>query len=309
MDPEDNSKRMQDMAHIARSISKCSVTDEIVTECLEQLKIGDGYKAFISLCKEKIDTLTFKEQEIRKRREEEEKKQKEEKNNNQKQTEVIDNRYNRIIKIQYLISNDCIPEITKIHKSASTKRADVKKKNEIEIEATKRRAQEKIAAIKVLTSDHIRVTRHNEKIDINEIEEWERIEIQKIIDDIKQTGIIRTVLNEKSYEMSIDDYYDLNQFCAYIKKPEIGRIYDSPKNTFDHIEVLVGLSQIISDDEIKEKLKKYGEHISGMVIDTIENDSGFTKYNIPINYLKIDNIIFDKKARVLHYWLSLKIIE
>lgn len=98
-------------------------------------------------------------------------------------------------------------------------------------------------------------------------------------------------------------------FCAYINKPVIRTISQTDKKVFDVIEVDVGLTQIIEEQDIIPLLNQYKERMIKDVLKAIENYPRFIKYGVPIDYIDIASITFNKKSRVVHLMFVLKEIH
>lgn len=85
-----------------------------------------------------------------------------------------------------------------------------------------------------------------------------------------------------------------DRLVQYIARP----IYErSPGNsnsaTFDHIRMTVGLPryQFNSWKALQNEVKKYQHEIYQRAVQKLEKDRGFKKYGIPINFLKLSNVI------------------
>ena len=99
-----------------------------------------------------------------------------------------------------------------------------------------------------------------------------------------------------------------NGIVTRICKPEfICNPENSKTTTFDYINVDVNLLTTWKGDK-KVYLEKHRKEISKMVLEKVEKDRTFLKYGVPINCLKIANIVLYKGGNMLQYVLELKSI-
>ena len=65
------------------------------------------------------------------------------------------------------------------------------------------------------------------------------------------------------------------------------------KATFDHVRMTVGLPryQFNSWEALQNEVKKYQKEICQRVVQRLEKDRQFRKYGIPINFLKVSDVI------------------
>ena len=65
------------------------------------------------------------------------------------------------------------------------------------------------------------------------------------------------------------------------------------KATFDHIRVIVGVPRYLfnSWEELRNTVNRYQPEIYQRVIEKIENDRRFKKYGVPINFLKLSDVM------------------
>ena len=68
----------------------------------------------------------------------------------------------------------------------------------------------------------------------------------------------------------------------------------------------MGLTQVLFDEDYSPLLKEFIPRINQDVLKKVEESKEFKKYGIPINFIKIDMVTFNPKARTLFYLLSLK---
>ena len=100
---------------------------------------------------------------------------------------------------------------------------------------------------------------------------------------------------------------ELERFIARIDRISIERETDNfNKNTFDFIRVQVYLNELDDIKEsVKEKVQKNLFDITNMVLDKINNNNYFKKYNVPIEFLKVSKITLTKDLR-LEFLFELK---
>ena len=98
------------------------------------------------------------------------------------------------------------------------------------------------------------------------------------------------------------------EFCAFISKPKIRKLDNSPKKVFDVIEVYVGLTQgaIGFDDRLWTLLELYKQRIIEDVFKSVSEYPGFIKYGVPVEYLDVDKMTLNVKGRTLFILLKLK---
>ena len=101
---------------------------------------------------------------------------------------------------------------------------------------------------------------------------------------------------------------EYEEFCAFISKPKIRKLDDSPKKVFDVIEVHVGLTQraIGFDDRLWTLFELYKQRIIEDVFKSVSEYPGFIKYGVPIEYLDVDKMTLNVKGRSLFILLKLK---
>ena len=101
---------------------------------------------------------------------------------------------------------------------------------------------------------------------------------------------------------------EYEEFCAFISKPKIRKLDNSPKKVFDVIEVYVGLTQraIGFDDRLWTLLESYKQRIIEDVFKSVSEYPGFIQYGVPIEYLDVDKMTLNVKSRSLFILLKLK---
>ena len=104
---------------------------------------------------------------------------------------------------------------------------------------------------------------------------------------------------------------EYEEFCAFISKPKIRKLDNSPKKAFDVIEVHVGLTQgaIGFDDRLWTLLESYKQRIIEDVFKSVSEYPGFIKYGVPIEYLDVDKMTLNVKGRSLFILLKLKDLD
>lgn len=96
----------------------------------------------------------------------------------------------------------------------------------------------------------------------------------------------------------------IDRFIAEIEKPYIERETDNFKeNTFDFIRIRVHLNHLQVDT--KEAVKKYYPQIMELVLQKIEKNKAFQKYNVPVNFLHVTSAVLTRQ-RVLEIIFELK---
>ncbi len=130
-------------------------------------------------------------------------------------------------------------------------------------------------------------------------EESERQKQEQISNEKKRKDAIKA-------EMERQEGMKYENFFAHIEKPVFRRAYNSPKGVFDFIDVYVGLSQLVADEDIPVYVGQYSKRLNKEIISMIAESPEFAKYGIPINFLKIERVTLNKKARTLYYLISLK---
>lgn len=86
----------------------------------------------------------------------------------------------------------------------------------------------------------------------------------------------------------------IDRLVQHIAPPVYERVPgNNNKSTFDHIRMSVGLPryQFDSWEALKDEIKKYQCEIYQRVIKKLEQDRKFKKYGVPINFLKLDNVM------------------
>lgn len=120
--------------------------------------------------------------------------------------------------------------------------------------------------------------------------------------------IFLDISERDSREIMPPKFSDFDRLVQMVEKP----IYErEPENhnmhTFDRIRVTVHLSKYIftSRDELKNAVKAYRKHIDKLVLSSIKQDSKFTKYGIPYNFLTLSSLVLKKDA-TLEYIFDLR---
>lgn len=93
----------------------------------------------------------------------------------------------------------------------------------------------------------------------------------------------------------------VDRLVQYIAPPVYERIPgNNDTATFDHIRMTVGLPryQFDSWEALKDEVKKYRRKLYQRVIKRLEQDRQFKRYGIPINFLKLDNVVLARDFSV-----------
>lgn len=109
--------------------------------------------------------------------------------------------------------------------------------------------------------------------------------LEECIDIFLQTELAHNAPQELS---------PIDRLVQHIAPPVYGRVPgNNNKSTFDHIRMSVGLPryQFDSWEALKDEIKKYQFEIYQRVIKKLEQDRQFKKYGVPINFLKLDNVM------------------
>ena len=85
----------------------------------------------------------------------------------------------------------------------------------------------------------------------------------------------------------------VDRLVQYIAPPIFERVPEnSNEATFDHIRMNVGLpSYQFSWKALQDEVKKYQREICQRVLQRLECDRHFKRYGVPINFLKVSDII------------------
>lgn len=132
---------------------------------------------------------------------------------------------------------------------------------------------------------------------LDKLKKGSTIEDLKIyVDDDSDTPNKRRKLND--YEL----------FVHYIYQPKVCREPENTnRNTFDYIKVEVSLVGPYRESN-RELIHKYLSRINREVIGVVENSIRFQKYGLPVNILKISDIVW-RRDNILEYTLELKDIQ
>ena len=163
-----------------------------------------------------------------------------------------------------------------------------------EKEKQRRKQQREERKQKRLEELHIQIKKDKEVRKIREKEKEEKKARQRTLKEFEK--------NLKERNIGVE--YDV--FRAVIHEPSFGRYFESPPEFFDYIEVDVGLTMLVFDQDIVPLVKLYKDKITQDVLDSIKNDENFKQYGIPINFIKLERISLNKESRELHYLFVLK---
>ena len=129
---------------------------------------------------------------------------------------------------------------------------------------------------------------------------------RKVTDGVVTSGM---PLSRALYASGISnkkEYLDERPFNELLRKPkiEIGRYYDNrDKSTFDFINVDIVICLAYS--EAKSWAQIHRKELVQYAIDAVKDNDRFKKFNVPINFLKIDTIVIQHDC-ILHFTFSLK---
>ena len=107
------------------------------------------------------------------------------------------------------------------------------------------------------------------------------------------------------FKVMSDPCFNMNVWSKAVSQFEVGMfLYIAPpvyervpgnnnKATFDHIRMTVGLPryQFDSWEALKDEVKEYRREICQRIIEKLEQDRQFKKYGVPINFLRLSDII------------------
>ena len=104
------------------------------------------------------------------------------------------------------------------------------------------------------------------------------------------------------------DQSPLDRLVQSISPPIYERIPENQdETTFDHIRMTVGLPRYKFDswEALQDEVKKYQREIYQQVIQKLENDRQFKRYGVPINFIKLSDVIFRRDFSI-EFILELK---
>lgn len=98
-------------------------------------------------------------------------------------------------------------------------------------------------------------------------------------------------------------------FVLSIDKPIFGRTPENlnPK-TFDYIRIIVNIITEWEQDR-KKYIENHIEDLNKMILNKLEKNRNFQKFDIPINFLKVSKITFSAKNNFLEYIFEIKEIS
>ncbi len=97
------------------------------------------------------------------------------------------------------------------------------------------------------------------------------------------------------------DQSPLARLVQYIHLPTFERVPENQdETTFDYIRVTVGLPRYKFDswEALQDEVKKYQGEISQQVVQKIENDRQFKRYGVPVNFLKLRDVILRRDVSI-----------
>ena len=93
---------------------------------------------------------------------------------------------------------------------------------------------------------------------------------------------------------------EVRNFVYKIDKPTYERTPEnSNKNTFDFIRTFVSIPSKESRPDRFEFVKAHKREIAFLVLERIKEDKSFQKYNIPTNFLKVENFVITMTSEIM----------
>lgn len=97
-----------------------------------------------------------------------------------------------------------------------------------------------------------------------------------------------------------------NEIITFVHEPYIERVPgNNNKSTFDFVKIDLSISTRLSIEEKKEYIKNNIKHIMDTAVYKISTSRIYTKFGVPINYLKVTSITL-KQSSLLHIIFELK---
>ena len=188
-----------------------------------------------------------------------------------------------------------------INKEGRRKREEKQRQIEEQNRARERQQQEALRAAQIQKALEIQKNGVPAEVALLQLrEKWrkEKEERDKLNKERQHQFLIEMSKRPVKYE----------EFCAFISKPKIRKLDNSPKKVFDVIEVYVGLTQgaIGFDDRLWTLLELYKQRIIEDVFKSVSEYPGFIKYGVPVEYLDVDKMTLNVKGRTLFILLKLK---
>ena len=101
----------------------------------------------------------------------------------------------------------------------------------------------------------------------------------------------------------------INRFVISIDKPIFVQIPENPNpNTFDYIRIIVNIVTEWDQDR-KTYIKNHVKDINKMILQKLEKNKQFQRFNVPVNFLTVSNITFSAKSNILEYIFEIKEIS
>lgn len=125
--------------------------------------------------------------------------------------------------------------------------------------------------------------------------------LDECIDIFLQTGIRKIPESDSMMDRLVTSM----EPASYERVPE-----NKNEKTFDFIRVYVNLSSTFYNtwEDLLEGVKTHKREIHQMVLDKIQNDRRYKKFGVPINVLKLSNLVLSRHY-FLEYIFELKEIE
>ena len=110
--------------------------------------------------------------------------------------------------------------------------------------------------------------------------------IRNRINNHKKYGSVRAP-HKSSWEPRKDGKFDLDRFITRIDQPTIERdIENSNKDTFDFVRIR--MNTLMNEENPMQVIRDHKKEILDMAVNKISKSKRFTKYGVPINFLKLD---------------------
>ncbi len=97
----------------------------------------------------------------------------------------------------------------------------------------------------------------------------------------------------------------LDRLVQSISSPIYERVPENQdETTFDYIRMTVGLPRYKFDswEALQDEVKKYQREIYQQVVQKLENDRQFKRYGVPINFIKLSDVIFRRDFSLEFIW-------
>ena len=135
---------------------------------------------------------------------------------------------------------------------------------------------------------------------------WEAVDNFQVgmkLEDCVRIYINTELICHRGADWPFIDRLVQNIVACYEREP-----FNKNTKTFDRIRVSVNLGRYLFEtwDELKQAVKAHRSEIDKKVLEKIENDRRFRKYNVPINVLSLSDLVL-RRDYTLEYIFELKI--